>query len=344
MRREDLRRRGQSTGNPTVVRGNVTDQHTPPQTGPGTGTRSPQWDFEFTIAPAAIVTRSDRPDFTGGNTVNPPNGTHVTTGNPLTGGADKKWDVSRRMRVKALSPNVATAWYDDPGGTIYDNLPSASIIQENYPANTVMGNDDTATSDENNIPNAQAKVSSSDRPTCPVLRNAGGNVGNLVEYRLQFGEFLRLEIAGNWYRVSDYYDWRFHGKLIKVNTEVKTGANGICNTAAAGDDVQVIAQNQGEPNTTVITPGNNSTLDTTAGGDDQVVGNTITSGADGIANTTAQADDVQVIVVGNGEANSVCITRGANDKGDSTPGGDDVADSPWWVDNGSVSDSSNNGW
>jgi hypothetical protein len=106
-----------------------------------------------------------------------------------------------------------------------------------------------------------------------------------------------------------------------VGNTITTGANGISNTTKTGNDTQDIAVNQGKANEVCITAGNNGTLDTTPGGDDQIVGNTITTGADGVCNTTKAGDDVQVIAVGNGKPNEVCITAGTNLV--STPAGDD---------------------
>ncbi len=199
-----------------VVRGNIYDQHSPPQAGIGTQI-SCGWVFEFTIEPSSILTASNRPDFSGSNTVSPPNGLHIMTGSLLSDGANKKWDVSRRMRIKLFSPAVGTAWFDDPGGTIYDDLPSAAILKEDYPANSVVGNDDTLPDDENNIPDANGKVESTDVVGNPTVRDAGGNVGNSFEFRAHFGEFLRLEIEGGWSRISDFVNWRVHGKLKKAS-------------------------------------------------------------------------------------------------------------------------------
>ncbi len=150
----------------------------------------------------------------------PPSGVHLTSGGGLSGGAFTKCDMSRRCRVKALSPNVGTVWYDDPGGTIYDNLPSASRVQEDFPTNTVIGNDDKSVLDEDNTPDANGKVTSQDQVTMPLLRDDGGTVGDSVEFRAHFGEFLRLEINGNWTRISAFREWRLHAKLKKASEAV----------------------------------------------------------------------------------------------------------------------------
>lgn len=90
------------------------------------------------------------------------------------------------------------------------------------------------------------------------------------------------------------------------------------------DDFQVIPVGQGQPNQTCITAGANGVLNTTAVGDDTVSGGTITTGPNGICNTTASGDDVQFIPVGNGRANTTCVTKGANNFRDSKPLSDDA--------------------
>ncbi|MCD4824003.1 MAG: hypothetical protein K8S55_05310 [Phycisphaerae bacterium] len=65
-------------------------------------------------------------------------------------------------------------------------------------------------------------------------------------------------------------------------------------------------------------------LASTPQGDDQINGDTITTGADGICNTTrAEAYEEQIIPSGQGAPNAVAITAGANGVLNSTPGGDD---------------------
>lgn len=109
--------------------------------------------------------------------------------------------------------------------------------------------------------------------------------------------------------------------------EITTGPNGISETAAAAGDTQVIPAGQGEANTIGIRPGINGILDPVRGGDDELTGNTITSGLDGIANTAALPGDEQKIPVGQGEPHALCVQRGpsANYSRKSVPAGDDIA-------------------
>lgn len=80
----------------------------------------------------------------------------------------------------------------------------------------------------------------------------------------------------------------------KQGNNINTGANGICETTAAGDDVQVILLGHGQPNATCVTPGHNKFRDTAPLGDDGVSADdkNITTGADGICNTTANAENL----------------------------------------------------
>lgn len=100
---------------------------------------------------------------------------------------------------------------------------------------------------------------------------------------------------------------------------------------AHGDDVQWIPVGQGDPLTTIITAGANGTLETIPGADDFVVSfppNSpyIVSGLDGIANSTAAGDDVQVIPFGQGQPNSVVIGPGADGLLSTIPEEDDAVD------------------
>lgn len=91
---------------------------------------------------------------------------------------------------------------------------------------------------------------------------------------------------------------------------VQTGANGICETALAGDDVR---------------PGNGVTLGTGLPNDRIIISGPLNPSDDGICNDTiaVQGDDVVRIPPGRGEPRSIEITGGGNTAIDSTPAGDD---------------------
>lgn len=187
--------------------------------GPGLVTRG-GYDYTFTIAPAAIITDADRPELSGANTTPVPgaNQRHVLSNNKLTGGADHKWDCSRQIRFKILNPNlIPVAQLTKNAGHVWTGQPAASTTPEDYPIDPALGNDDTHTGEpENNDPyNNNGKINALDTPA-GTMRNSSGADGNTFERRLQFIEFLRLEIAGTWYRVSDDYLWRAHFKHKRI--------------------------------------------------------------------------------------------------------------------------------
>lgn len=72
-------------------------------------------------------------------------------------------------------------------------------------------------------------------------------------------------------------------------TEIGSGINWLCETTASGDDVQVIPVGTGRPNRICVTRGANAFRDSVPAGDDQVVGDDINTGADGICQTPARA-------------------------------------------------------
>jgi hypothetical protein len=106
--------------------------------------------------------------------------------------------------------------------------------------------------------------------------------------------------------------------------EVYTGPNGVCDTTAAGDDVQVIPVGSGAPGTLAIEPGLNVVLDTVPAGDDTVSGSDILTGPNGVCDTTAAGDDVQIIPLSQGEPHALAIGPGVNAVLDSVHAGDDL--------------------
>lgn len=167
------------------------------------------YNFTHTIQPTTIITDANRPDLSGARLNAPPGGTHPIFGDPLSNGADVKWDNSRQIRLKRVNPN---------------SIPLADLVQPpgpnsvSYPNDDVEGNDDRTNGDpETNDPYANSGVlTGTDSPNDGIAHSAGA-AGNTYEMRYQFREFSRLEIQGTWYRISDYYLWRLHIKFKKVN-------------------------------------------------------------------------------------------------------------------------------
>lgn len=114
-------------------------------------------------------------------------------------------------------------------------------------------------------------------------------------------------------------NWAFGGNI-------RTGPDGVNNSTRAGDDLEIIPNGRGFPDTTCVREGLDGKLDSTPAGDDIATGSEINTGPDGICNTTAHTNDVQVIPVGKGKPNQPCILAGPNGVINSTLGGDDVSD------------------
>ena len=172
------------------------------------------------------------PDLSGVNiSPVPPLGGLSYYGDALTGGADKKWDSSRKIRQKILNPSGVTLYYGKshnyPNLNDGDGRPGgAGAIS--YRDWLVTGNDDTHNDDEDNDPYSAphiGKLYAIDTPTRTLLHSDGSN-GNTVEWRLHFAEFARLEINGKWYLISDHVLWRVHYKVKKVGGKwIDNGSN-----------------------------------------------------------------------------------------------------------------------
>ena len=95
-----------------------------------------------------------------------------------------------------------------------------------YPTNVAAGNDDAHVGDEDNDPYRApfiGKLRSRDLGKA-AIRWAEGQVGDTIELRRHFRDFARLEIAGKWYKISDFFEWRLHLKLRKAS-EAADGQN-----------------------------------------------------------------------------------------------------------------------
>jgi len=170
------------------------------------------FNFRHQIMPGAIVTDADRPNLRGLNVSAPPGGNHPLSGDPLSGGADKKWDNSRQIRAKILNPaGLLNSAFAQP----------APVAVAAYPVNDVEGNDDRATGDEfdngdtDNPYVSGGVLHGSDSPGMGIDNNAGKD-GDTWERRLHFREFARLELDGTWHRISDFFPWRIHVKFRKA--------------------------------------------------------------------------------------------------------------------------------
>jgi hypothetical protein len=182
--------------------------------GPGFGIVG-GYNFTYTISPGEIITDTDIPNFKGTNSTPPPGERHPFNGGFLSGGANKKWDGSRQIRLKTLNPNNINV--NDTAFSDYGQPPDVL----NYPTIDAEGNDDTTTGniqvpEETNDPYSNnGTLTGTDSPIF-ALAHRGGVNGNTYELRFQFREFTRLEIEGTWYRISNFYPWRIHFKFLKL--------------------------------------------------------------------------------------------------------------------------------
>ena len=94
----------------------------------------------------------------------------------------------------------------------------------------VVGNDDPSNTDETTYdiigdgvsvaPYISNVLKMHDSPSF-VLFNSSGALGDVVELRDNFRDFVRLNLGDDpsnakWFRISDYVEWRVHFKLKKV--------------------------------------------------------------------------------------------------------------------------------
>ncbi|HJQ55673.1 MAG TPA: hypothetical protein VJ890_02125, partial [Vineibacter sp.] len=181
------------------------------------------YDFFHTIHPTAVITDADRPDLSGPNVTPPPGGRHPLTGVPLSGGANRKWDNSRQIRAKILNPNsLPNAAFAQP----------APVAVAAFPASDIEGNDDRTPNEETNNPYANGgMLTGVDTPGMGIA-NGGGADGNTWERRLHFREFARVELAGTWHRISDFFPWRIHVRFRKAGGKwLDDGTNKATNNA-----------------------------------------------------------------------------------------------------------------
>jgi hypothetical protein len=151
---------------------------------------SAPWTFTHWISPPGVITEPDRPHLIAFYS------TTVPGGPSLARGAKFIWDASRQRRVKMLDPHRI----------------EPSLVDEDWPKDPVVGNDDDHTDDEDDYPYDQGRRSwlkSWDRPSM-TLRHARGKAGDTFERRVHFSEFTRIDLGLRWLRISDDFPWRVH--------------------------------------------------------------------------------------------------------------------------------------
>ena len=88
---------------------------------------------------------------------------------------------------------------------------------------------------------------------------------------------------------------------------ISVGEDGICNTTANTGDIQLLQVGKGRSHQVCIEPGLGGVLETSASTDDEVSGNRINSGDNGICDTHAKGNDFQAIPYGKGKPFTTCV-------------------------------------
>ncbi len=179
-------------------------------------------EWTGSIQPARIITDLDRPALENQARIAPP-GENLGVADALnldaSGRAFSGWDVSRRRTIRIetgpeLAPVTSTAIEDFP------------YIKSDYPADPIIGNDDSNVIDEDSDPyhtdkGNKGQIIGYDKPRFfladllnSTLSGAGAD-GDRIHRKLWFTEFARVQIGNKWYCVSDYQPWRFFVFLIR---------------------------------------------------------------------------------------------------------------------------------
>jgi len=218
----------------------VTTPRRPAETGPGASISS-DWNFSAEVQPKTIVTDAERPDLSGAPETDVPNryAKHAGEGDEF-GQPDHKWDISRQMRIRVKSPNIGTNDLYDIKGTFYDNLPNANLIEptcpkpgtDSYPENPLEGNDNSSEFSKDTNPYEAPSIGlllDRDGPNQPFVLNKSPNLGDTIQFHMQFKEFCRLELGRKWYLISAHMPWRLDARLKKtwIASEDDENLNGI---------------------------------------------------------------------------------------------------------------------
>lgn len=208
---------------PTISTGDTSGTTADNTTGPGAYVAVSAGRFTARVAPTEIFTDADRPDLAGSNSGKVPGADvrHVISNNPLSGGADQKWDMSRRIRIRLLNKEVRSP-EDHPkvDGRLWDGVHYYCSIPEDYSAIETIGNDDVSTADEENDPydaKNPGKLVGGDTTIRWTMRHSVGTCDNRCGTRVHFGEFVRVQAGDLWLRISDFADWKVHFLFEKVD-------------------------------------------------------------------------------------------------------------------------------
>ena len=228
-------------------------QHEPAANGNAWGTA---WRFKFSLLPKQVVveddTNKDIPDLTGIAKADVPgyNKDYVFRPNVKGDSAEKRWDVSRQIKVTMFPGvipvnqlfGVPTAFCPlglKDGDTPVVFPPDQSGAGADADAE---GNDDPQGKDEDDNPYAASvidpndswskgiqhdagELTSIDGPRTPVLKTWAWDplartwvTGRTISIRYDFREFIRVQLGNrtglnrSWYRISDFEKWHFYMK------------------------------------------------------------------------------------------------------------------------------------
>ncbi|MGE3164437.1 MAG: hypothetical protein AB7O52_06005 [Planctomycetota bacterium] len=105
---------------------------------------------------------------------------------------------------------------------------------------------------------------------------------------------------------------------------IDVGADGRSQSPPMGDDVLLIALGQGAPNCLAIGVGPNGVRDTAPGGDDNPTPGGVFTGPNGVCQTVAAGDDVQLVALNAGAPFHASVSTGPNGISETATGGDDT--------------------
>ena len=195
------------------------------------------WNYQASIQPAAMFDiTADVPDLLGApDTTTPHEDEYHANDNKMLGKALHKWNLTRQWRGQYISPTLdGTGLGIKPGTRLFAALPCAnwtnvptslSMGDDGYPKDELEGNDDGRNQSYPYSSDTKAMMLDSDPPGGPIFASGGKSPPTSNDYVMwhdQWQEFVRVDIKGVWYRVSDLFQdaspcqTRFHRSFRKA--------------------------------------------------------------------------------------------------------------------------------
>ena len=218
-------------------------------------------------------------------------------------GPDFSFTGKDDMTVKVLNPKV-----------VFNEDPNQKYGFDNYGVNSMVPWKSVMTGD-NDLVIAQTTPA----PDHSHLYFKSTNTGNIsLSPNKASSGTQKITVTGLAKGTSELQANGDYEEGVNINKMNVASYNGRSKTVAiiliveANDDEQRIDKGFGSADEIAIEAGINNILDSSPVGDDKIDGNTIKTGDNGICQTHAILDDVQIIPVDSGKANAVCIYNGAN--------------------------------